>query len=128
MENTERFINNEKFYDERFYGEDELVLSLKGNPEYNIHIWVGFISDILRKLKDSDDYWSGFTRDWNEIVRTFCGHLVEMEDIDEYINDLLLYKDDKFEFGDETREAYTLIVDFLLFAKENNQTVIAELW
>lgn len=127
MENTERFINNEKFFDERFYGiGDELVLSLKEHPKYNIHIWEGFIFDILRDAKAAGDYWAGFTRDYNEMVRTFCGDPVEMEDISEYINDLLLYKDDEFE-DDEDREAYTLILDFLRFAKENNQTVMADI-
>ena len=127
MENTERFINNESFYAERHYGADELVLSLKEHPKYNIHIWDGFILDILRELKVIGDSWSGFTRDWNEIDRTFCGDPVEMEDIDEYINDLLLYKDDTFLF-EGTIEAYALILDFLRFAKENNQTVMADIW
>ena len=83
MENTERFINNEKFYDERFYGEGELVLSLKEHPEYNIHIWRGYIRDIIRELKAAGDSWAGFTRDYNEMVRTFCGDTVEIEDISE---------------------------------------------
>ncbi len=127
MKNIERFINNNKFYDEWLYGDPELVLSLKENPQCNLHVWDGYIIDITRDIKPKDAYWSGFTRDYQEDVRTFSGEEVELENLDEYINDLLLYKDAQFEFN-ETFEAYELILDFLTFAKENNLTVMAELY
>ncbi len=120
----ERFMNNDTFYDQRFYGSGEVILSLKDHPEYNLHIWEGYMGDILQDPKREGDYWSGFTRDFHELVRTFSSALVEIENLDEYINDLLLYKDVQFEF-DETFEAYELILDFLAFAKENNLTVLA---
>ena len=126
MNNLERFICNETFYDERFYGEHDLTLSIKEYPKLYIHIWDGFLDDIHSPPRVNGDTWRGFTRDFHEEVRTYCGVEVEMENIDEYINDLLLYKDKKMDLGDETTEAYKLIFDFLTFAKENNLTVLAD--
>ena len=60
-------------------------------------------------------------------MRTFSGNEVEIENLDEYINDLHLYKDSQFE-DEEDFEVYELILDFLTFAKENNLAVIAELY
>ncbi len=90
-----------------------------------LHIWEGFIHDIIRDLKTDGVYWAGLTRDYNEEVRTFTWDSTEIEDIDEYITDLLRYKDDEFEF-ETTREVYELILDFFIFAKENNLTVLGE--
>ncbi len=125
MKNIERFINNSKFYAKRHYGGGELVLLLKEYPQYNLHIWVGYIDDVTEELKTKEGRWIGFTRDCAEYVRTFAGDEIEIENLDEYINDLLLYKDSQFE-DEEDFEVYELILDFLTFAKENNLTVLAE--
>ena len=128
MKNLERFIQNDKYFDERFFGESDMTFALKENPEFNIYLWEGFIDDICENPRtDETGHWIGFTRDNNEFIRTYSGYPVEI-DLDEYIKDLLLYKDIDFEkeFGKETQEVYDLILDFLLFAKETNQTVIVE--
>ncbi len=124
MKNIERFIKNRKFYDQRFYGSGRLELFLKEYPQCNLYIWEGYIDDILKEPKRKGDYWSGFTRDFHELARTFNDE-VEIENLDEYINDLLLYKDSQFE-DEEDFEVYELILDFLTFAKENDLTVVAE--
>ena len=128
MENIERFINNDKYFDERFCGEPDVTFTLKENPQFNIYMWAGFLYGIANDpFTDEKGLWIGFTRDYQEMIRTYSGYPVEI-DLDEYIKDLLLYKDIDFEekFGKETQEVYDLILDFLLFAKQTNQTVIVE--
>ena len=39
MENIERFINNDKYFDERFCGEPDVTFTLKENPQFNIYMW-----------------------------------------------------------------------------------------
>ena len=124
MNNIERFFQNEKWYDERFYGENEITLSIKENPNLYLHIWDGYLNFILDDVRMLKDRWIGFTRDNQEFIRTFSGDVVEIENLDEYITDLLLYKGKKLD--EEDSEVYKLILDFLYFAKENNLTVLAE--
>ena len=125
IKNIECFRKNEKFHEEDI-ADYVFTLSLKENSEFYIHIWYGYMCDIYRDPKVCGDYWGGFTRDLQEYVRTFSEDLVEIENLDEYINDLLLYEDVKFKY-EETREVYDLIYDFLCYAKETKQTVLAEL-
>ena len=42
---TGKLVNNTAFY-EGFEDEPEVELFIAKNPEFNIHIWVGYISDI----------------------------------------------------------------------------------
>ncbi len=124
MQNLERFIRNEKWYDEWFYGDHEMTLTIKENPNFYLHIWGGYFNFILRDALTVGDCWIGFTRDNQEIIRTYSRDVVEIENLDEYITDLLLYK--YAERDEEDSEVYQLILDFLTFAKENNLTVLAE--
>ncbi len=124
MQNIERFIRNERFYD-GFEGEHEIALWLKENPEFYLHIWDGYMDDIHRPPKTDGIYWAGFTRDFHEEVRTYSEEIVEIENLDEYITDLLRYKDVNFR-SKKAHEVYELIFDFLTFARDNNLTVMAE--
>ncbi len=129
MKNIERFIRNETHYDERYYGDHEMTLTIKENPSFYLHMWDGYLDNIFHNnLRTLGDYWIGFTRDNQEFIRTYSGDVVEIENIDEYITDLLLYKNVDFQNKcfKETKEVYELILDFLTFAKENNLTVLAE--
>lgn len=129
MKNTERFINNWDFFED-CAGLPELELQMKEKPEYHIHIWIGFLHDILGKPPLDGLGWHGFTRDDQEGVRTGqLGGEYEIDDIDDYIDDLIRCKrckNDEFYF-EESKDAYQLIFDFLLYAKENNLTVVGTL-
>ncbi len=125
MQNIERFIRNERFY-EGFEGDPDFTLWLKENPEFYLHMWDAYIDDIFCEPRAKGANWEGFTKDFQEDVRTwkYCEE-VEIENLDEYINDLLLYKDANFPLKN-TCEVYELIFDFLTFAKDNNLTVMAQ--
>ena len=123
MKNTERFINNWDFF---LSCEPELELHIKEKPEYNIHIWKGHLRDIFGKPRLDGMGWHGFTLDYQEDKRTAELDGCEIKDIDEYIDDLLEYKDKGFEY-EETNEVYCLMLDFLQYAKENNLTVVGTL-
>ena len=129
MENAERFFMVEKWYDERYDGEPDLTLTIKEYPDLYLHIWDGYFDNIFHKnFRTNGIYWAGFTRDNQEFIRTFSDEVVEIENLDEYITDLLLYKDLDFEKNcySETKEVYNDILDFLTFAKQNGLTVIAQ--
>ena len=105
MKNIERFINNDEYYDERYYGEHDMTFTLKEKPEFNLYFWEGYLDNIHEEPRvDGERGWIGFTRDDNEFIRTYSGYPVEI-DLDEYIKDLLLYKDIDFEekFGKCTK-------------------------
>lgn len=128
MRNIKQFIHNYDYFDDRFGGEDALTLTLKEKPDYCIHIYSGYIYSIHENPQVGiDGIWKGFTKDTQEFARSFGGKAVEI-DLDEYIEDLLLYQDVDFTQVDvkETQEVYNLILDFLKFAKELNQTVVVE--
>ncbi len=136
MQNIKRFIQSEEYFEdffrgenfpegEDFGGESYYCFSIKENPELYINIWSGFICDIFGEPKTDGIYWSGLTRDYHEIVRICDSNGYEIENLNEYITDLLRYKDVEFEF-EYTRGAYELILDFLTFARDNNLTVMAE--
>ena len=74
--------------------------------------------------------WSGFTRDWQQLERTFCFENTKPEpiaDLEEYLNDLYTYKTrmEHYEYPD-SRKVYQLICDFLEYARENGMTVTVE--
>ena len=70
--------------------------------------------------------WNGFTRDYNQMERTYENQGIKV-DIEEYLNDLCIYKNKDFEY-DETVECYNLLYAFLEYAKSNNKTVIINWW
>ncbi|MCD8294258.1 MAG: hypothetical protein LUE27_03275 [Clostridia bacterium] len=114
--------------DWRFYrgyeGEPELILTYDNVKDMSLHIWDGYIYDILCKPDLSGNGWDGFTRDYQQGERTFDWHNdnVPIEDLDEYIIDLKQYYDREFMFV-ETRKCLDLIVAFLEEAKKSHHTV-----
>ena len=128
MRNIENFLQNNKYFDERFWGEDAMTFTIKENPLLCLHIYNGYINSIHdNPLTDEKGRWIGCTRDDNEFIRTYSGYPVEI-DLDEYIKDLLLYRHIDHEKQDvkETQEVYDLLLSFLLFARETKQTVVVE--
>lgn len=118
--------NNEQYC--AWWPEPEVVLSLKENPEFNLHIWDGYFTAIFANPISTDDLWVGFTRDYQE-NKGGWDKAAEIENIEEYIWDILRYKDRRYDPIWERASIYEvleLIVDFLTYAKQTNQTVIVE--
>ena len=122
---TGKLVNNTTFYD-GFEGEPEIELFTAENPNFNIHIWVGYISDIYDKPIFDGNEWRGFTRDYQQEIGTYDKEDVTI-DTAEYYEDLLNYKDKDFRF-EETRKCYELLCCFLEYAKENGKTVKVNWW
>lgn len=102
-------IDNYKFY-KGYEGEEEIELSTSDNSMETLHIWEGFFSDIFCEPTLDGKGWHGFTRDYNQFEGAFddsCSEAV-ITNLQEYIDDLKLYKNRNFKF-EETKEVYDLI-------------------
>ena len=122
---TGKLVNNTTFYD-GFEDEPEIELFIAENPEFNIHIWQGYFSDIFREPSLDGKGWNGFTRDFQQLERTYEEENAVI-DVDEYLNDLYIYHQCTFEF-EKTRECYKLLCHFLEYTKENGKTVKVTRW
>ena len=118
-------FNNTEFYD-GFEDEYEIELFISEKNELSIHIWEGYFNDIFGEPPVNGKGWYGFTRDFQQCERTFEEKDVVI-DIDEYLTDLLNYKDKKFKF-EETRKCYELLRIFLEYAQTNGKTVRVNWW
>lgn len=118
--------------DDRFYNgyedEPEVELSLDGNEQESIHIWFGYISDILDHPDLSGNGWTGFMRDYQQGERTIenLGQIVPI-DLDEYIADWKQYSDRVFDLP-ETKECYDFILAFMEYARREGRTVTVTYW
>jgi hypothetical protein len=112
--------NNSKFYD-GYEDEAEIELYFSEDTEFNIHIWCGYIRDIYDEPIFNGNEWTGFTRDYQQEVRTYDSENTII-DVSEYLNDLLNYKDKHFRL-EETHDCFHLLRSFLEYAKQNNVTV-----
>ena len=119
--------NNKEFSAEKIcpeYVEPNIILSMKESPEFNLFIWDGYFVKIFGDPIFTDKDWVGFTRDYQEDVNGW-DRATEIENIDEYIWDMLRYSEREYSWQ-ETPEVFNLIIDFLTYAKETGQTVIVE--
>ncbi len=109
--------NNTDFY-EGFEPETEITLQYVENPEYNLHIYEGFFSDFFGSPNLDGKGWNGFTRDYQQMERSF-GNYDEyvLKDVKEYLDDLMIYKDKDYEYP-ETKECYNVLCNFLELALE----------
>lgn len=121
-----KIINNGKFYD-GYEDEPEIILSLSEKPEINIHIWEGYFADIFCKPVFNGKPWTGFTRDYQELKGMYDDDgTAVIDNIPEYLADILQYKDRKFTF-DETKDVFELTIALLLYASLNHCTVKTQL-
>lgn len=112
--------NNSTFYD-GYEGEPEIELYISENPQFNIRLWGGYISDIYDTPILSGDEWTGFTRDYQQEIGTYDGRNITIN-ASEYLDDLKHYQDKHFRF-EETSNCYILLSDFLEYAIANGKTV-----
>ena len=116
--NIENFKNNWRFYD-GFEGETEIILAIVQNKNLNIHIWEGYFDSIFGSPVLDGGGWRGFTRDYNQMERSFGNDDYVIKNIDEYFHDFLIYADKNYD-DPEIAECYRLLRDFLKFAMDNN--------
>lgn len=116
-------LRNNYTYYEGFEGEDEVVFALDEDPEMAIHVWIGYLDDILREPALDGSGWIGLTKDYHQSEGAFSQEgrsaIVNPE---EYLKDLRVYSVRKFD-EPETAEAYQLIVSFLEFAAQAKKSV-----
>jgi hypothetical protein len=110
--------NNTKYYD-GFESDTEITLSIVENPEYNIHIYEGYFSDFFGSPEFNCKGWNGFTRDYNQMERTFGEDDYIISNVKEYLDDLLIYVDKKYE-DEDTFQCYILLRKFLEYAINHN--------
>ena len=119
-----RLKNNKQYC--AWWPERDILLWLKENPEFNLCICYDYFAEIFGKPIFNGEPWVGFTRDYQE-DKGGWETASEIENIDEYIWDMLRYKGREYsQLWEETPEVFNLIIDFLTYAKETNQTVIVE--
>ena len=114
--------NNTKFYD-GFEPEPEIVLTIIEQPKYSLHIYEGYFSDFFGDPTLDGKGWNGFTKDYNQLERSFGYDDYVISDIKEYLDDLLIYSDKKYE-DEETYECYDLLKNFLEYALENSYHIM----
>lgn len=110
--------NNYTYY-EGYEGEPEIVIESENDDMQILHIWDGYLDDLLREPKIDGNGWLGFTRDYQQCEGAF-GDASEaaITDIPEYLNDLKLYEGRQFDY-DETRDVYNLLCSWLEYAIKN---------
>lgn len=117
-------LHNNCIYYEGFEGEDEVILSLESDREISVHIWVGYLDDILRDPVLDESDWTGFTRDYHQLEGAFSqeGKSVA-EDPAEYLEDIQHYAEKNFD-EPETKEVFQLIVNLLKYAMQEKTRVL----
>ena len=119
--------DNYTFY-EGFEDEPEIEFSSSNAAMETLHIWDGFLDDIFRRPSLDGKGWHGFTRDYHQCEGAFgddCEAVIS--DIDEYIDDLKIYENRKFDY-EKTRDVYNLLLSWLNKAKATGSTVTVTLF
>ena len=114
--------NNYMFY-KGYEGEQEIIFQFVDDNNMSIHIWGGYIDDIMNNQPGTDDdYKKGLSYDWNTLEGPYSDNNKEIINIDDYYNDLLRLKDVQFKY-EESKEVYNLLLLFLNKAMENNKKI-----
>lgn len=121
---TGKIIDNYDFY-EGFEGEPKIIFKAEDPNMPILHIWDGYLDDILRKPNLDGEGWTGFTRDYHQCEGAFDdGGETSIANISEYLSDLKLYENRNFDY-DETKSVYNLICSWLKTAINNKCTKIS---
>ena len=109
---TGKTIDNYKYY-EGFEGELEIIIGAPNTNMQVLHIWDGYLDDMLREPNLDGSGWYGFTRDYHQCEGAF-GNDSEaiITDISEYLDDLKVYQKHNFNY-DETKEVHELLCSWL---------------
>ena len=115
--------NNTVFY-EGFEGDDEIVFELASDPSFNIHLWCGYLDDILHDPDLSGRGWLGLTRAYHQIEGPFSGtEWGEAVSPKEYLTDILQYQGLTFEYPEST-DVLALLIEFFKYAINAGSEVV----
>ncbi len=115
---TGKIIDNYEFYN-GFDDEPEIVLEAENSNLQILHIWNGYLDDILREPNLNGKGWCGFTRDYHQCEGAFGEKSeVVITNITEYLADLKSYKNRHFDY-DDTGDVYDLLCSWLENAIKN---------
>ena len=119
--------DNYTFY-EGYEDEPEIELSSNNPSMETLHFWDGFFLDLFGEPSLDGKGWNGFTRDYNQCEGAFGDDSeAVISDIDEYIDDLKIYENRKFDY-EKTRDVYNLLLSWLNKAKATGSTVTVTLF
>mgnify|MGYP006874638072 CR=1 FL=1 len=115
---TGKIRDNYKFFED-FDGEPEIVIEAENTDMQILHIWDGYLDDILREPNLDGNGWLGFTRDYHQCEGAFGDDSEAIiTDINEYLSDLKSYQNRHFDY-DDTKEVYDLLCSWLDNAIKN---------
>ena len=115
---TGKIRDNYKFF-EAFDGAPEIVIEAENTDMQILHIWDGYLDDILREPNLDGNGWLGFTRDYHQCEGAFGDESKgSITNLIEYLDDLKLYADREFDY-DDTRDVYNLLYSWLEEAINN---------
>lgn len=116
---TGKLNNNTMFFDGF---EDEPSISLT-SMDSTITVWEGYVEDILDEPYMNRE-WKGFTKDYNEMIRTFGDiNPYTIESPAEYLSDLQLYEEKEMDFEESTQVLH-LLIEFLSLTVVNHSAVV----
>ena len=131
MINSNKFIkdfqNILKDYTIGYEDEPEIILFRPDNST-SIHLWDGYFTFIMNAINATKIEWSGFTKDYHELVRSFNQkgiYTISHNKLKEYIKDWTQYYHCKFD-SEETREVYLMILAFLMKAHDDQQNIVVQ--
>lgn len=117
-------LRNNTIYYDGFEGEDEVIFELEKDRDINLHIWSGYLDDILREPNLSGEGWTGLTRDYHQAERAFSGSGEEyMVSPDEYLADIEQYQSRRFD-APETKQVLELLILLMKFAIDKASQII----
>lgn len=120
-------LKNNITYYEGYEDEPEITLSIIEAPEYNIHLWEGYLYDILGEPILNGKAWIGFTRDAQQFEGIFSDEgSPAVIDIPEYLDDLRTHIGNPFRY-EETADVLSLIIALFEYATQSDQHIQAEL-
>lgn len=110
---TGKIIDNYDFY-VGFEDEPEIIFKSDDPNIPILHIWDGYLDDILREPSLDGKGWTRFTRDYHQCEGAFDDNSNEtaITNILEYLSDLELYENRHFDY-EETKSVYDLICSWL---------------
>lgn len=117
-------LKSDYTYYNGYEGEGEIIIRLEMEEE--VHIWEGYFEDIYDIPPLTGNGWKGFTRDYNQLEGIFSEEDIIMGiNPEEYLGDLMLYKDKQFEFA-ETIDVFKLIKSLLEKSIKENKIIKVE--
>ena len=106
-----------------YEGENEIILTVTTENKITIHIWDGYFENIFGSPIITNTDWKGFTKDYQERVRTFsCTDIPIIVEPTEYLLDMKQYINNYFSY-DESNACLNAMINLFEYALLNSSTV-----